>query len=110
MRELRDELRRGEGGIYLFSKEIDGTKAGRQRHNAAHNNTTVPVRALLYLYLTLPALRLASAEEPRGERTSPYAGGTPVGTLDIAIGDAATGSKFEQKIGDVMRQYNYNVP
>ena len=45
-----------------------------------HNNTTVPVRALLYLYklyLTLPALRLASAEEPRGERTSPYAGGTP---------------------------------
>ena len=44
------------------------------------HNTTVPVRALLYLYLTLPALRLASAEEPRGERTSPYAGGTPVGT------------------------------
>ena len=89
VRELRDETRRGEG-IYLFSKEIDGPKAGRQRHN-----TTVPVRAL-YLYLTLPALRLASAEEPRGERTSPYAGGTPAGTLDIAIGDAATGSKTKK--------------
>ena len=42
--------------------------------------TTTTVRALLYLYLTLPALRLASAEEPRGESTSPYAGGSPMGT------------------------------
>ena len=45
-------------------------------HNATHNNNNCPIRAL-YLYLTLPALRLASAEEPRGESTSPYAGGTP---------------------------------
>ena len=89
--------RRDEGGIYLFLKEIDGPKAGRQRHNPQRNATTTTVRALLYLYLTLPALRLASAEEPRGERTSPYAGGTPVGTLDIAIGDAATTTGSKKK-------------
>ena len=102
--------RRGEGRIYLFLKEIDGTKAGRQRHNPQRNSNNCPGLVLSVPYPSGTQAGVGGGATWGKESTSPYAGGTPVGTLDIAIGDAATGSKFEQKIGDVMRQYNYNVP